>query len=799
LFFAPFLQQTGAGKTFTIHGGSRSYEYRGLTARAAANIFSAISHRVDQSTVVRCSYLEIYGEQMFDLLAPIINPHYNPATAPELLVQEDSNGLVNIKNLVKPQVISEEQTLNFLFQGELNRSVARHKLNNSSTRSHCIFSIYLETKNNIEISEKIVHSKLSFVDLAGSERIKKTNSSGTVLREAKNINKSLSALEHVVVNLNHQNREHVPFRQSKLTNLLRDCLGGGHSTRLIANIYTENQYLEETISTLRFATRMAKITNIPKKIVNIDLNLLVNKQEKQIKELQKELQNYDKIINRSPLQYTEFSPQKREEIKAKIMNYVNSNASGQNSSENEIEINSFIECKEIFKQFKVVYLELLYQFNTLHDKISSGTNDITIHNNSNNNGSNPVEEKEAAALPTEALPSGASSSTPAISSKEAKDASKISKIGLNQRKTKERLQHNSNGALNSGKSSQLGPISSEKGEKSAAMTPSSSSKTLGISAPNSPPIQHAKLTLPNINGPISSATAASTAINSPSAANFSTANTFGSNNSDNISPNNNSGAKLGGGREEREESKEAPTGRTVPPEDLAFEEYKAGEGAQLHADYLINKAEEKQRKAQIKQLAAEINAIKQQIDEISGSLARREREFNEEGVEIINETQFHDILSLKSAKQQYESLYNEREKALRELSYVANLVKNGQTALCECFLDWYSEEYGLQVELQRQKQRAVDEQHHLNDFTHPSYKELSRKEWGTASNGREAEDEDFDAAERFDELEAAKVQSEQPESLAYYYAKKHLSTAIRKKKAKAGAQVALSQTKTHFR
>src|ERR1700744_970082 len=112
------IGQTGAGKTFTIHGGSKSYQYRGLTARSANEIFQAIAGRIDQTTVVKVSYLEIYGEQMFDLLAPLLNK--NPTEPADLLVQEDSTGQVHVKNLCMPIVINEQQTLNYLFQGELH-------------------------------------------------------------------------------------------------------------------------------------------------------------------------------------------------------------------------------------------------------------------------------------------------------------------------------------------------------------------------------------------------------------------------------------------------------------------------------------------------------------------------------------------------------------------------------------------------------------------------------------------------------------------------------------------------------
>jgi kinesin family protein 6/9 len=120
-------------------------------------------------------------------------------------------------------------------------------------------------------------SKLNLVDLAGSERLGKTNSDGITLKEATYINKSLTFLEQVVVALGDKNRDHIPYRQSKLTNMLRDSLGGNCKTTMIANIWGETAQLEETVSTLKFATRMKKVQNRATVNVQQDPSLLVKK------------------------------------------------------------------------------------------------------------------------------------------------------------------------------------------------------------------------------------------------------------------------------------------------------------------------------------------------------------------------------------------------------------------------------------------------------------------------------------------------------------------------------------------
>lgn len=125
-----------------------------------------------------------------------------------------------------------------------------------SSRSHAIFTIHIESRSKVDQSEKVINSKLHLVDLAGNERTKKTGASGITMREANYINRSLSFLEQVVVSSCDKKRDHVPYRQSKLTNMLKNSIGGNCYSILIANVWPEAPHLEETISTLRFATRM---------------------------------------------------------------------------------------------------------------------------------------------------------------------------------------------------------------------------------------------------------------------------------------------------------------------------------------------------------------------------------------------------------------------------------------------------------------------------------------------------------------------------------------------------------------
>merc|ERR1719254_324746 len=134
---------------------------------------------------------------MFDLLTDVGVAEQSG----DLHVVEDGKGAINVKGLSNPIAATEEEALHVFFQGDTNRHVAEHALNKGSTRSHCVFTIHVESRSRVESSEKVIYSKLHLVDLAGSERVKKTGTDGMTLKEASYINKSLSFLEQVVVAL----------------------------------------------------------------------------------------------------------------------------------------------------------------------------------------------------------------------------------------------------------------------------------------------------------------------------------------------------------------------------------------------------------------------------------------------------------------------------------------------------------------------------------------------------------------------------------------------------------------------
>eukprot|EP00658_Telonema_sp_P-2_P020882 TRINITY_DN18285_c0_g1_i1.p1 TRINITY_DN18285_c0_g1~~TRINITY_DN18285_c0_g1_i1.p1 ORF type:complete len:617 (+),score=189.16 TRINITY_DN18285_c0_g1_i1:159-2009(+) len=262
-----------------------------------------------------CIRDRIYNEQMFDLID-------NIGKSDHLQIVDDHKGGVHVKGLTHVEVSNEEEVLNHFFRGEMNRSVAKHSLNEESSRSHAIFTLHIEAQSRIESSEKVILSKLNLVDLAGSERVKKTDTEGAGLEEAKFINRSLTYLEQCVVAATDRGREHIPFRQTKLTNILRDSIGGNSATLLVANIWAEREHLEETLSTCRFAARMMRVVNTPSQNVHQDPGQLLVKYERDIRQLKQELVMHDTLSGRSRINYDEYTDSEKAALRDEVEGYL---------------------------------------------------------------------------------------------------------------------------------------------------------------------------------------------------------------------------------------------------------------------------------------------------------------------------------------------------------------------------------------------------------------------------------------------------------------------------------------------
>ncbi|XP_031203661.1 kinesin-like protein KIF6 [Mastomys coucha] len=278
--------QTGSGKTFTITGGAERYSDRGIIPRTLSYIFEQLQKDSSNIYTTHISYLEIYNECGYDLLDPR-HEASKLEDLPKVTILEDPDQNIHLKNLSLHQATTEEEALNLLFLGDTNRMIAETPMNQASTRSHCIFTVHLSSKE--PGSATVRHAKLHLVDLAGSERVSKTGVGGLLLTEAKYINLSLHYLEQVIIALSEKHRTHIPYRNSMMTSVLRDSLGGNCMTTMIATLSLEKRNIDESISTCRFAQRVALIKNEAILNEEIDPRLMIVRLQKEIADLKAEL------------------------------------------------------------------------------------------------------------------------------------------------------------------------------------------------------------------------------------------------------------------------------------------------------------------------------------------------------------------------------------------------------------------------------------------------------------------------------------------------------------------------------
>ncbi|CAD5323340.1 unnamed protein product [Arabidopsis thaliana] len=284
--------QTGSGKTYTMMGEISEAEGSlgedcGVTARIFEYLFSRIKmeeeERRDENLKFscKCSFLEIYNEQITDLLEP---------SSTNLQLREDLGKGVYVENLVEHNVRTVSDVLKLLLQGATNRKIAATRMNSESSRSHSVFTCTIESLWEKDSLTRSRFARLNLVDLAGSERQKSSGAEGDRLKEAANINKSLSTLGLVImslVDLAHGKHRHVPYRDSRLTFLLQDSLGGNSKTMIIANVSPSLCSTNETLSTLKFAQRAKLIQNNAK--VNEDASGDVTALQQEIRKLKVQL------------------------------------------------------------------------------------------------------------------------------------------------------------------------------------------------------------------------------------------------------------------------------------------------------------------------------------------------------------------------------------------------------------------------------------------------------------------------------------------------------------------------------
>ena len=317
--------QTSSGKTYTMEGepGVSTEETCGAIPRVAAEIFSYIEKSSNSASkfLVRASFMQVYNEQMQDLLRP--SKQGQPKQP--LKIREIPTGTY-VQGLSESVVKSPQDIIELMRRGSQHRSTASTRMNWHSSRSHALFSIIVEHSEVSTVTKKkiITIGKLNLVDLAGSERVKESGAEGERLGEACKINSSLSALGKVILSLTTRGKGalHVPYRETKITFLLRDSLGGNCRTTLITNVTPAAPNYSETLGTLRFGNNAKSVRNDAR--INQDMSEqgLLLAYERELQKLRDELERASTkeapSVDNGRLQVLEFELKGAHEINEQV-------------------------------------------------------------------------------------------------------------------------------------------------------------------------------------------------------------------------------------------------------------------------------------------------------------------------------------------------------------------------------------------------------------------------------------------------------------------------------------------------
>lgn len=359
--------QTGSGKTFTMTGGEERYEDRGLIPRIISYMFERIENETDVDYKMTISYMQIYMDSGYDLLDANSNAE-KLDDLPHVRMFEDEGGSFRLKNLSVHKAAKEEDALNLLFIGHTNRVITDTKMNPVSTRSHCIFIINLEAhKPGTDVKTL---SKLQLVDLSGSERAGKSGIEGQTLAEAKSINVTLMFLVNVIIKLNEKakypNKDiHIPYRNSMMTMMLRDSIGGNCMTKLISTIHAGKAQINESLSTCEFAKRVALIKNTAKRNEQADPAIIIRKLRAEVSELKAEISLLKGSAARDHL-----LPEDISKANNMVENFIKSNA-----QDDKIILKDQLMLNQCFYHFRTLYktIERRAQQNGGNAAIEDGT------------------------------------------------------------------------------------------------------------------------------------------------------------------------------------------------------------------------------------------------------------------------------------------------------------------------------------------------------------------------------------------------------------------------------------------
>ena len=641
--------QTGAGKTFTMTGGHGSYRHRGLVPRALADLFKRLSRETGVLASCEVSYAEIYNELVVDLLRP-------QTPSADLVVTDDPERGVVVKNLTRHSVSSEEEAMRLLFEGEANRAVAEHKLNRASSRSHAVFTVSLELRRGTSRAEptgseapnggaapRMLRAKLNLVDLAGSERLDKTLSAGSVAREAQHINKSLSFLEQVIIALGDKQREHVPYRSSKLTHVLKDSLGGNCRTALVANVWGESAHVEETAGTCKFARRMMQVEIEPDVNVVEDPATKARRLEAEVAALTRQLRHArggERARARETAGKSPSAPE--EEMDELARDFLRRARASPDSCD---PLDAFAATPETARRALLAVRRVakgLLDAYEREDKARAGAGAATpgaLEVSSHAFEAEAVGELEgglgdadaarvAGIAPADARPPWTDEMHPEFSSE-----ARISSSGRGEAvRSSEEL------------SAERAP---DGGEETRTVTPGTPSRVGSESAYHE-------------------SAGALAASSSP-----------------------------------------VPTAEAPPiRRDAAFDEYKNGEGAATIAALAENKSALRDRRVRAKRLGLRINAIKKELDAAAArreSLARDRppvpppdvaRASSDDISEVLTEEEYACMLEVKALKREYRELFQDMKAARSEAAYTEKLIEQCKTTLALEFESWYAREYG---------------------------------------------------------------------------------------------------------
>nr|XP_048703284.1 centromere-associated protein E isoform X3 [Caretta caretta]XP_048703285.1 centromere-associated protein E isoform X4 [Caretta caretta] len=274
--------QTASGKTYTMMGSDKSM---GIIPKAVQDVFKIICEIPGREFLLRVSYMEIYNETITDLLC-------DSRKNKPLGIREDFNRNIYVEDLIEEVVVNPEQVMEWLRKGEKKRHYGETKMNEHSSRSHTIFRMIIESRENDPANTNcdgaVMVSHLNLVDLAGSERASQTGSEGLRLKEGCNINRSLFILGQVIKKLCDDPSGFINYRDSKLTRILQNSLGGNAKTVIICTITPVS--FDETLSTLQFANTAKRMRNTPKVNEVLDDDALLKRYRKEIVDLKRQLE-----------------------------------------------------------------------------------------------------------------------------------------------------------------------------------------------------------------------------------------------------------------------------------------------------------------------------------------------------------------------------------------------------------------------------------------------------------------------------------------------------------------------------